>query len=98
MIPHQWLFGSVAFVIGALSLAGAITNHDWFFQLNKLRLLEGALGRRGARWACALFGCGLIVLGGLIVAGYLPRQWASSDAIELRDPVAGSVWSAALPN
>jgi hypothetical protein len=79
MLPHQFLIGSVAVVIGALSLAAAITNYDGFFQLAKLRLLEGAFGRSGARWACALFGCGLIVLGGFIFAGWLPRKVPQSQ-------------------
>jgi hypothetical protein len=74
MIPHQWLIGGVAFAIGSMFLAAAITNHPWFFQLRKLRLLEGALGRPAARWVCAVLGCALIVLGGLIVSGRLPRN------------------------
>ena len=74
MIPQQWLFGGVALAIGTLSLTASITNHEWFFQLNKLRLLEGALGRQGARWACAAVGCGLILLAGLIITGWLPRK------------------------
>lgn len=81
VLPHQWLIGGVAVTIGAMSLAAAITNHDWFFQLAKLRLLEGMLGRSGARWACALFGCGLIVLGGLILAGRLPRKMPQGQRI-----------------
>jgi hypothetical protein len=81
MIPHQWLVGGVAIVLGALSLLASLTNHEWFFQLNKLRLLERALGRQAARWICALLGCGLLVLGGCIIAGYLPRNLPSGSTL-----------------
>lgn len=79
MIPHQWLIGGVAFAIGIMFLAAAITNHPWFFQLNKLRLLEGLVGRPAARWVCAVIGCALIVLGGLIVSGRLPRNMSATN-------------------
>lgn len=76
MLPQHWLIGGVAVTLGALSLAAAITNHEGFFQLGKARLLEGMWGRGGARWACGIFGCGLIIVGGLILAGWLPRPWS----------------------
>ncbi len=60
--------------IGLLALAVSLSNYEGFFQLAKLRLLENTLGRRGARLVCAALGCVFIALGGLILAGILPRQ------------------------
>ena len=74
MFPHQYLVGSVALVLGALALAASVSNHDQLFRLAKLRLLEDLVGRGGARWACGLLGCSLIVIGTLIFAGWLPRR------------------------
>jgi hypothetical protein len=74
MLPHQYLVGGVALGLGILTLAGAITNHASMFRLAKARMLEDLLGRRGARFVCGLLGCGLIVVGGLILAGVLPRK------------------------
>lgn len=74
MIPHQLFIGSVALTLGALALGAALSNYDRLFQLAKLRMLEEWLGRGGARLACGLLGCSLIVVGGLIITGVLPRK------------------------
>lgn len=79
MFPHHYLIGGVALVIGTLAIAAAVTNHDSFFRLAKLRMLENAMGRSGARWACGLIGCALILLGGFIVAGVLPRRMSDAS-------------------
>ena len=79
MFPHQYLVGSVALVLGALALGASVSNHDQLFRLAKLRLLEDLVGRGGARWVCGLLGCSLIVIGTLIVAGWLPRRVLSSQ-------------------
>ena len=71
---HQFLVGSVACGIGLVSLAAAIQNTEWFFQLAKMRLLQECVGRGTARWICGLLGCGLIALGLCIAAGLLPRK------------------------
>jgi hypothetical protein len=93
MVPHQWLIGGVALIIGSLALGGAVANSDGLFQLAKMRLLQDLLGRSGARWACGALGCGLIVLGGLIVAGVLPRKTSRNDGrqplhVPLKDQLA----------
>src|SRR4051812_15548129 len=79
MIPHQWFIGSVALLLGGFALGGALANYDGLFQLSKMRLLEESMGRGGARWACGLLGCGLIVIGGLIVTGVLPRKMSLAE-------------------
>lgn len=78
MLAHQWLVGGVALTVGAIALTASVLNHEAFFRLAKVRMLEGLLGRTGARWACAALGCGLIVIGALIVSGKLPRKMPSA--------------------
>lgn len=91
MAPHQYLIGGVALALGILALGGAITNHASFFQLAKARLLEDLLGRGGARLVCGLLGCGLIVIGGLILTGVLPRR--TSQALPAGSVRLAETWS-----
>jgi hypothetical protein len=79
MIPHNLLIGSIALVFGAVALGASLANYSGLFQLAKMRLLEESLGRGGARLACGLLGCGLIVVGGLILTGVLPRKWSQNN-------------------
>jgi hypothetical protein len=79
MIPHQFLIGGIALVFGALALGAAVANYEGMFQLAKLRMLEDTLGRNGARLACGLLGCSLIVVGGLILTGVLPRRTSQNE-------------------
>lgn len=81
MIPHNLFIGSVALVLGASALGASLANYGGLFQLAKVRMLEESLGRNGARLACGLLGCGLIILGGLIVTGVLPRKWSQTEPI-----------------
>lgn len=86
--PHQLFIGSVALTLGALALGAALSNYDKLFQLAKLRMLEETFGRGGARWACGLLGCSLIVVGGLIITGVLPRKVSQSEPRRTDNSVA----------
>jgi hypothetical protein len=74
MIGHHYLVGSIAMVLGLCSLAAALKNEERFFQLNKLRLLQAAVGRSWSRWICGLLGLGLIIISIFIINGWLPRK------------------------
>ena len=74
MTGEQYLIGTVAMGLGVFSLTAALKNVEWFFQLAKVQWLEAAVGRARTRWICGLLGCGLILLGLCIVAGWLPRK------------------------
>jgi hypothetical protein len=79
MIPHNLLIGSVALIFGVLALGASLANYNGLFQLAKMRMLEESIGRGKARVACGLLGCLLIVVGGLILTGVLPRKWSQSN-------------------
>jgi hypothetical protein len=68
------LVGSVAIVIGLLSLAVAVINWSWFYQLRLARRCESRWGRRGARVYYFILGSLLILLGLAIALGRIPHR------------------------
>lgn len=80
MIPHNLLIGSVAVIFGASALGASLADYNGLFRLAKMRMLEESIGRGKARLACGLLGCGLIVVGSLILTGVLPRKWAENNS------------------
>ena len=63
--------GLFVIAAGILSLCGAIFNWDWYMNHRKARFLVKILGRGGARVFYGALGLGLIVLGGLLLLGFI---------------------------
>lgn len=73
MIEQEILVGAIAIIVGAVCLAAAIFNWEWYYELQKSRWVESLCGRIGARIVTALIGAGLIVLGCAIALGFGPN-------------------------
>lgn len=57
------VFISVLFLVsGALALAGALFNWDWFFRAGNARLLTGRMSRRTARMVYFVAGCMILAM------------------------------------
>jgi hypothetical protein len=69
MSNEQVFVSTVAILVGTLSILVAILNTEWCFRLPKARWVEARWGRRRARWAFALVGLLLVLLGVFIAAG-----------------------------
>ncbi len=63
--------GLFVIAAGLFSLCGAILNWDWYMNHRKARFLVRILGRGGARVFYGVLGLGLIVLGGLLLFGFI---------------------------
>ncbi|MDJ0581218.1 immunity 17 family protein [Crocosphaera sp.] len=63
--------GLFVIVAGVFSLCGAILNWDWYMNHRKARFLLRMLGRGGARVFYGVLGLGLIILGGLLLFGFI---------------------------
>ncbi|MGK7878734.1 MAG: immunity 17 family protein [Crocosphaera sp.] len=63
--------GLFVIVAGVFSLCGAILNWDWYMNHRKARFLVKILGRGGARVFYGVLGLGLIILGGLLLFGFI---------------------------
>ncbi len=57
--------------IGLFAIAGATFDFEWFMNHRKARIFVSMLGRGGARILYGALGTGLVVLGGLMIAGVL---------------------------
>ena len=60
---------SIVIAAGALCLAGAYFNWDWFMNHRKARLLVRVLGRNGARVLYGVLGATLLLTGFLSLVG-----------------------------
>ncbi|MFP6676352.1 MAG: hypothetical protein VB878_14810 [Pirellulaceae bacterium] len=69
MNPQDWFVGGMAAILGGILTYAATTDAAWFFELGKIRRLEGRIGRRGAKWVSIAIGLTLILLGGAIASG-----------------------------
>ena len=64
------LIAQVAFIlIGLFSMAAAYFNWDWYFEWRNSRWFVNLIGRPAARVFCLVTGVGLVVVGGLAMAG-----------------------------
>lgn len=68
------LVGSIAIVIGIMTVLSAMFNWERAYKLGKVRGIEAKFGRRGARIFYGLLGATLIALGSLIAAGLGPYK------------------------
>ncbi len=68
------LVGGIATVTGLLSLAVALGNWSWFYQLRLARRIESSWGRGKARMHYAVLGLMLIALGVAIMTGRSPHR------------------------
>ncbi|EAZ93140.1 immunity 17 family protein [Crocosphaera chwakensis] len=63
--------GLFVIAAGIFSLCGAILNWDWYMNHRKARFLVRIFGRGGARVFYGVLGLGLIILGGLLLFGFI---------------------------
>ena len=63
----------LAGALGLLALVAAIHNHDVYYQLPKMRLIESSWGRRGARVFYAVLGVLILLLAAFIALD--GRRW-----------------------
>jgi hypothetical protein len=73
MIGEQVFVGGVAGILGLLALWAAIQNHDWFYELPKIRWIEERWGRARARMVYAMLGIALLAAG-IYVLLVLPER------------------------
>ncbi len=88
--------GSLMIFGGAIGIGGAVFEWNWFMNSPKAQHFVERLGRAGTRVFYALLGAALLVVGVLMVAGFIPAEedtrWqlggksGDSDAIRLTDP------------
>ena len=69
MSIEQAFVSTLAVLLGVVSLLVAILNLEWFFRLPKAQWIEMRWGRRRARWAFAVLGGVLVLLGMHIATG-----------------------------
>jgi hypothetical protein len=65
--------GLITCLAGVWFVIGAASDHQFLFDLQKIRLLIALFGRQGSRIALAILGVGLIAIGALICSGWRLR-------------------------
>ena len=74
MNVQEVFVGCVSIVLGMLAIFGAVSNQDWYYQLDKLRWIEANWGRIAARSFYVMVGMMLIILGVAIAVGFGPYK------------------------
>ncbi|MDJ0600834.1 MAG: immunity 17 family protein [Crocosphaera sp.] len=65
------MVGLFIIAAGIFSVSGAVFNWDWYMNHRKARFFVNILGRGGTRVFYGILGLGLIVLGGLLLFGFI---------------------------
>jgi hypothetical protein len=82
---HDSFVGIIAIAFGCYLTLGALLDAPWLMSLKHPRLLSESMGKPAARWTLGSIGLVVILMGGLIAAGWRidwsgGRQDAASSA------------------
>lgn len=76
---EQLFVGGISILLGTLALVAGASNREIFFELKKIRWIEGLGGRMLARATYALLGLVMIGLGIAIAMGFAPNSSAAAN-------------------